>query len=102
MDKIFKALADKNRRKILTLLKENEMPVGQILKYFDNIGQATLSNHLAILKKAGLVSCRVFGKQRIYRLNLVLLVAFAENMRKFVGRLDESLIQEIAIRNQKV
>jgi ArsR family transcriptional regulator, arsenate/arsenite/antimonite-responsive transcriptional repressor len=101
MDKIFKALADKNRRKILTLLKENDLSVNELLKNFD-IGQATLSNHLSILKKVKLVDCKVMGKQRIYRLNIDLLVAFAENMRKFVGRLDESFVDEIAIRGKKV
>lgn len=101
MDKIFKALADRNRRKILTLLKEKELSVNELLKSFE-IGQATLSNHLSILRKAQLVSFTIVGKQRIYRLNQNLLVAFAENMRKFAGSLDESLIEEIAIRRMKV
>ncbi|MFA5749628.1 MAG: metalloregulator ArsR/SmtB family transcription factor [Candidatus Shapirobacteria bacterium] len=101
MDKIFKALADKNRRKVLTLLKDNDLSVNQLLQNFD-IGQATLSNHLSILRKVQLVDCKVLGKQRIYRLNKELLFAFAENMRKFIGKLDESFIKEIAIRNKKV
>ena len=101
MDKIFKALADRNRRKILTLLKDGEKTVNQLLKDFD-IGQATLSNHLAILRKANLVSFKINGKLRIYRLNQDLLIAFAENMRKFAGKLDESFVEEIAIRTRRV
>jgi ArsR family transcriptional regulator, arsenate/arsenite/antimonite-responsive transcriptional repressor len=101
MDKIFKALADKNRRKIITLLNDNDLSVNELLVNFE-IGQATLSNHLSILKKAKLVESRIFGKQRIYRLNKDLMLAFAENMRRFVGKMDKSLIQEIAIRGQKV
>ena len=101
MDKIFKALADKNRRKILTLLKDGEKTVSQLLKDFD-IGQATLSSHLAILRKAQLVDFRINGKLRIYRLNHNLLVAFAENMRRFVGKMDESFIEEIEIRTRRV
>jgi DNA-binding transcriptional ArsR family regulator len=101
MDKIFKALADQNRRKILTLLKNGELSVNELLKGFE-IGQATLSSHLSILRKAQLVEYRILGKQRIYRLNRDLLVAFAENMRKFVGRLDESFVEEIAIRGKRV
>ena len=101
MDKIFKALADKNRRKILTLLKDKNLSVNELLVNFD-IGQATLSNHLSILKKVKLVECQIAGKQRIYRLNVELLIAFAENMRRFVGKMDKSLVQEIAIRGQKV
>lgn len=101
MDKIFKALADKNRRKILTVLKSEELSVNEILKNFD-IGQATLSNHLSILRKAMLVEYRVMGKQRIYRLNRDLLMGFAENMRKFAGIFEETTIQEIEIRGRKV
>ena len=101
MDKIFKALANINRRKILTFLKDKEYSVNELLSNF-GIGQATLSNHLAVLKKAKLVDCRVLGKQRIYRLNNDILVAFAENMRKFIGNIDEIKIQEIAIRPRRV
>lgn len=101
MDKIFKAMADINRRKILTLLKDKDYSVNELLKNFE-IGQATLSNHLAILKKAKLVDCKTLGKQRIYRLNLDVLIAFAENLRKFVGSMDEIKIEEIAIRPIRV
>ncbi len=103
MDKIFKALADINRRKIITLLNNNqELSVNQLLKYFDNIGQSTLSNHLSILRKAKLVEFKILGKQRIYRLNKDLLMAFAENMRKFVGKTDEFVVDNIEIRGIKV
>lgn len=103
MDKIFKALADINRRKIITLLNNNqELSVNQLLKYFDNIGQSTLSNHLSILRKAKLVEFRILGKQRIYRLNKDLLMAFAENMRKFVGKTDEFVVDNIEIRGIRV
>ncbi|MCW1949023.1 MAG: metalloregulator ArsR/SmtB family transcription factor [Candidatus Shapirobacteria bacterium] len=101
MDKIFKALADKNRRKILTLLRDEEKTVSQLLKDFE-IGQATLSNHLSILRKAKLVDFKINGKLRIYRLNKDLLVAFAENLRKFVGKMDESFVEEIEIRTRRV
>lgn len=103
MDKIFKALADINRRRIITLLNEhNEMSVNELLKYFDNIGQSTLSNHLSILRKARLVDFKIFGKQRIYRLNKDLLFAFAENMRRFVGKMDQCFVDNIEIREIKV
>lgn len=103
MDKIFKALADINRRKIITLLNSNDsLSVNELLKSFDNIGQSTLSNHLSILRKAKLVDFKVMGKQRIYRLNKDLLIAFAENMRKFVGKMDEFIVENIEIRGIRV
>jgi DNA-binding transcriptional ArsR family regulator len=85
----------------LTFLKDKEYSVNELLANFD-IGQATLSSHLAILRKSLLVSCRVVGKQRIYRLNRDVLVAFAENLRKFVGSVDEIKIEDIAIRQRRV
>jgi DNA-binding transcriptional ArsR family regulator len=103
MDKIFKALADINRRKIVTLLNKNdEMSVSSLLECFNNIGQSTLSSHLSVLKKAKLVEVRSLGKQRIYRLNKELLVAFAENMRRFVGKMDKSFTESIEIRKTVV
>ena len=54
MDSIYKALNDKNRRKILEILKDKDMSVNELLKNFD-ITQASLSHHLDILKRANLV-----------------------------------------------
>ena len=99
MDKIFKAMADVNRRKILTLLKDKEMTVTELLKNFE-ITQATLSNHLSILRKAKLVENRVLGKQRIYRLNLELLKFFSKKINEFAGNLDETVFNEIEIRTR--
>lgn len=50
----FKALSDPVRRKILTLLRKGKMSAGEISAEFDMTG-ATISYHLSILKKAGLV-----------------------------------------------
>jgi len=100
MDKIFKAMADINRRKILTLLKNGEMSVNDLLKNFE-ITQATLSNHLSILKKAKLVESRVLGKQRIYKINIDLLIFFAKNINQFVGKIEENFSEDIGLRLRK-
>ena len=50
----FKALSDPIRRSILTLLKDGRLSAGEIGSHFDMTG-ATISYHLGILKKAGLV-----------------------------------------------
>ena len=92
MDKIFKSLADVNRRKILTILKNGDLTVNEILKYL-NIKQATLSNHLAILRKAGLVSFVVMGKLRIYKLNRESLNNFVAELNRFVS--DEMIVRRI-------
>ena len=50
----FKALSDSVRRDILMLLREGRMSAGEISSHFDMTG-ATISYHLNILKKAGLI-----------------------------------------------
>jgi len=82
MDKIFKALADTNRRKILTLLKKKDMSVNEILRYFQ-IGQATISSHLAILRKSNLVNVKKSERLRIYSINKEVLNKFVLEMNRF-------------------
>ncbi|HHW68693.1 MAG: hypothetical protein PWP07_2414 [Epulopiscium sp.] len=68
MDSIFKALSDKNRRKILKLLREKDMTAGEIAEKFD-ISKPSLSHHLNILKQAELVQTERQGQNIIYSLN---------------------------------
>jgi ArsR family transcriptional regulator, arsenate/arsenite/antimonite-responsive transcriptional repressor len=68
MDTIFKALSDKNRRKILEILKKNDMTVNQIADHFSITG-ASLSHHLDILKRARLVISEREGQYIRYSLN---------------------------------
>lgn len=68
MDLIYKALAEVNRRKIIFWLQNGKMRVSEIVEKLD-LTQATVSNHLAILRKAKIVECEVKGKERIYKLN---------------------------------
>jgi ArsR family transcriptional regulator, arsenate/arsenite/antimonite-responsive transcriptional repressor len=92
VDKIFKALADINRRKILTLLKTRDMSVSELLKYFE-IGQATLSSHLAILRKTNLVNVKKNERLRIYSLNKNVFTKFVLEINKFA---------EMAILNDEI
>jgi ArsR family transcriptional regulator len=80
MDSIFKALSDKHRRRILEILKEKDMTVGEIAEHFTLTG-ATLSHHLDILKKARLVICQKEGRFRKYSLNTSV---FEETVRMFL------------------
>lgn len=99
MDKIFKALADKNRRKILTLLRDNDLSVNDLLKHFD-ITQATLSSHLSLLKKSELVTFKIKGKQRIYSINISLFDAFIKELNKFSNNIHKSANDEIIVRGK--
>jgi DNA-binding transcriptional ArsR family regulator len=63
-----KALSDDTRQKILQMLLEREMCVGDIAEAFD-MSQPTISHHLSVLKQVGLVTHRKAGKQVFYAIN---------------------------------
>ena len=65
----FKALSDPVRRQILTLLKSGMKSAGDIASNFDMTG-ATVSYHLSILKKAGLIYEKKEKNYIYYGLNL--------------------------------
>ncbi len=68
-DSVFKAIADANRRKILNLLKiHKSMTAGEIAEHFD-FTKASLSEHLKVLRLAGLVYAKRKGQYIHYRLN---------------------------------
>ncbi|MBU7006163.1 autorepressor SdpR family transcription factor [Phosphitispora fastidiosa] len=68
MDKAFKALSDKTRRKILRDLRERDLSAGEIADRFD-ISKPSISHHLDALKNAGLVLSEKQGQHVIYSLN---------------------------------
>jgi len=55
MNSLFKALNDETRRKIIELLKDNDMNAGEISDKF-NISKPSISHHLDILKRADLIT----------------------------------------------
>lgn len=65
---VFQAIADPTRRRLLELLADNEQPVGSLLRPF-RFTQPALSQHLRVLRQAGLVTRRRVGRQQLYRLN---------------------------------
>jgi DNA-binding transcriptional ArsR family regulator len=65
-DKVFKALADPNRRAIFESLAHGEAAVKDLTARFD-ISQPAVSQHLAALKDAGLVDGRKAGRNVYYR-----------------------------------
>jgi len=68
----YKAIADPIRREILNLLKESDLTVNEIVGNF-NISQPSISNHLTILKNAGLITSEKFGRHIYYSLNTTVL-----------------------------
>lgn len=64
---VFHAIADPTRRAILDLLRDGELAVSALLESF-RFTQSALSQHLGVLRNAGLVLVRKAGRQRFYRL----------------------------------
>src|ERR1051326_4131148 len=61
-----KAIAAPRRRQILTLVRDGELSAGEIAANFD-VTRPAVSQHLNVLKEAGLVSERRNGTKRLYR-----------------------------------
>ncbi len=68
----FKALNDKTRREILELLRKRDMTAGEIVEKF-NISGPSISHHLELLKRAGLIESEKEGKFVKYSLNTTVL-----------------------------
>jgi len=71
-DDFFHALSNPYRRKIISLLRWKNLSAGEIVEQFD-IAQPSVSRHLDVLKKAGIVTAQRRGNQIIYSLNLSVL-----------------------------
>jgi DNA-binding transcriptional ArsR family regulator len=99
-DRIFQALADPSRRAIFETLAQGEAAVKELTARFA-ISQPAISQHLATLKKAGLVDGRREGRHVYYRVNprgLEPLIDWIAHYRRFwkerIDRL-ERLLEEM-------
>ncbi|WP_343311150.1 autorepressor SdpR family transcription factor [Bacillus atrophaeus] len=72
MNKAFKALADPTRRRILDLLKKQDLTAGEIAEHFE-MSKPSISHHLNILKNTDLVLDEKKGQFIIYSLNTTVL-----------------------------
>lgn len=71
MDAVFKALADKSRRKLLDQLrKSNGKSLGELCEHLDMTRQA-VTKHLGLLEKANLVTIVWRGREKLHYLNPV-------------------------------
>jgi DNA-binding transcriptional ArsR family regulator len=76
-----RAIAEPRRRRILRLVWDGELSAGEIASHFD-VTRPAVSQHLSVLKEAGLVSERRNGTRRLYR-------ARAEGLAELKAFLDE-------------
>jgi DNA-binding transcriptional ArsR family regulator len=82
MNRVFKALSDPTRRRVLQLLRERPMTAGELAGHFP-MHKATMSAHFSVLREADLVAADKQGKSITYRLRLSVLedalLAFADS-----------------------
>jgi DNA-binding transcriptional ArsR family regulator len=60
------AIAEPTRRRLLELVRDREVPAGELAAKFD-VSRPAVSRHLRVLRQAGLVHERRQGRLRLYR-----------------------------------
>lgn len=90
----FRALAEPHRRSILLLLRDEPRSVSELARQFD-ISQQAVSQHLQVLKDAGLVAVRPAGQRRLYLLRPEGLAGLRDFLAEFwpdaLGRLKQAV-----------
>lgn len=83
MNRVFKALSDPTRRRVLQLLRERPMSAGDLADQFV-VSKPTMSAHFAVLLEADLIEAEKTGRTILYRLKLSVLedalLGFAETL----------------------
>ena len=69
MEAALKAIAAPRRRQMLRLVRDGELSAGEIAAHFD-VTRPAVSQHLNVLKEAGLVSERRNGTKRLYQVRM--------------------------------
>lgn len=91
------ALADPTRRRIVELLAQRDRTAGELVEEFD-ISAPAISQHLNVLREAGLVTTRAEGPSRIQSLNpagLDEIHAWLDRTRAFWSRRLDALEREL-------
>jgi DNA-binding transcriptional ArsR family regulator len=77
-DRIFKALGNRVRRRMLDRLKNDPQTTGALCAQFPELDRCTVMQHLGVLEDAGLVVARREGRERWNHLNAIPLQALHE------------------------
>ncbi|HUL71858.1 MAG TPA: autorepressor SdpR family transcription factor [Vicinamibacterales bacterium] len=69
MNRVFKALSDPTRRRVLQLLHARPMSAGELSDHFA-VSKPTMSAHFAVLQEADLIEAEKVGRTIVYRLKM--------------------------------
>ena len=84
-DRVWDALGDRTRRAIVLCLGEGPKPVGELATHVP-VTRSAVSQHLRVLKDAGLVAEHAEGTRRVYRLNEAGVLALRDQLDTFWNR----------------
>ena len=97
MQAVLVALAEPRRREILRLVRDREMLAGEIAARFPEVARPTVSEHLRVLRDAGLVVQRREGTRRLYRTRVE---GFGE-VRAFVDEFWEGRLRALKVEAER-
>jgi DNA-binding transcriptional ArsR family regulator len=93
LDKVFKALADGSRRKLLDRLRaDNGQTLGQLCAHLDMTRQA-VTKHLVVLEEANLVAVLWRGREKLHYLNPVPILEIAD---RWIGKFERGRLRLLA------
>lgn len=72
VNRVYRALADPTRRRVLALLRERDMTAGELAAEFE-LSWPTMSGHFSVLREADLIQADRAGSTITYRLNVSVL-----------------------------
>jgi DNA-binding transcriptional ArsR family regulator len=90
----FEAIAAPRRRDILRLIHTEELTAGAIAANFGDVSRPAISQHLRVLREAGLISERREGTRRLYRADTRGLDSLREYLERFWDERLETLKTE--------
>lgn len=85
MNLLFKAMNDATRREILELLRDKDLTAGEIAEQF-NISWPSVSHHLELLKRAGLVVAVKEGQYVFYSINTTVMDEMLKWLMQFTKK----------------
>jgi DNA-binding transcriptional ArsR family regulator len=89
-DRLFKAIANRSRRRILKLLADEELPLNRIEERFQ-MSRPAVIKHLRVLKSCRLVQARKSGRETLHRLNAEPLRVLKDWVSHFESQWDDHL-----------
>jgi len=93
-DKVFRALGDSTRRKILDLVRNAPLTTGEICEKFPELSRFAVMKHLGVLEEASLVLVRREGRVRWNHINAVPFLKIYERwIGRFAGSMAASLLR---------